>query len=151
MDLKWRVLLAVGFGTYMATLDFNIVSVALPTLSDEFHRSPDTVLWAMLASNLVITGLTLTAGRAGDLFGRKRLYLAGWVIFSVLVFVVGTAQNIEQLIAYRFLQGAGVALAIANGNAIVTDVFPDRERGRALGTIGAIVGAGLMSGRFSAG
>ncbi len=146
MDLKWRVLLAVGFGTYMATLDFNIVSVALPTLSDEFHRSPDTVLWAMLASNLVITGLTLTAGRAGDLFGRKRLYLAGWVIFSVLVFVVGTAQNIEQLIAYRFLQGAGVALAIANGNAIVTDVFPDRERGRALGTIGAIVGAGLMSG-----
>ena len=146
MDLKWRVLIAVGFGTYMATLDFNIVSVALPTLSDEFHRSPDTVLWAMLASNLVITGLTLTAGRAGDLFGRKRLYLAGWIIFTIGLCFVGTAQNIDQLIAYRFFQGAGVALAIANGNAIVTDVFPDSERGRALGTIGAIVGAGLMCG-----
>ena len=146
MELKWRVLLAVGFGTYMATMDFNIVNVAMPTLSKEFDRSPDTVLWATLASNLVVTGLTLTAGRAGDLYGRKRLYVLGWVIFTTGMATAGFAQNIEQLIAFRFFQAIGVALAIANGNAIVTDAFPDNERGRALGTMGAIVGAGLMSG-----
>jgi EmrB/QacA subfamily drug resistance transporter len=146
METKWRVLAAVGFGTYMATMDFNIVNVAMPTLAEEFDRSPDTVLWATLASNLVVTGLTLTAGRAGDLFGRKRLYVIGWLIFSAGMATAGLAQNVEQLIAFRFFQAIGVALAIANGNAIVTDAFPDNERGRALGTMGAIVGAGLMSG-----
>jgi EmrB/QacA subfamily drug resistance transporter len=146
MEMKWRVLMAVGFGTYMATMDFNIVNVAMPTLAEEFDRSPDTVLWATLASNLVVTGLTLTAGRAGDLFGRKRLYVLGWVIFTAGMGIAGAAQSIEQLIAFRFFQAIGVALAIANGNAIVTDAFPSHERGRALGTMGAIVGAGLMSG-----
>ena len=74
---KWRTLIAVGFGTFMATMDFSIVNVALPSFSDEFDRSPDTVVWATLGSSLVVTGLTLTAGRAGDLYGRKRVYLAG--------------------------------------------------------------------------
>jgi EmrB/QacA subfamily drug resistance transporter len=146
METKWRVLAVVGFGTYMATMDFNIVNVAMPTLAKEFDRSPDTVLWATLASNLVVTGLTLTAGRAGDLFGRKRLYVIGWLIFTAGMATAGLAQNVEQLIAFRFFQAIGVALAIANGNAIVTDAFPASERGRALGTMGAIVGAGLMSG-----
>jgi EmrB/QacA subfamily drug resistance transporter len=104
------------------------------------------VLWATLASNLVVTGLTLTAGRAGDLFGRKRLYVLGWLIFTAGMAIAGLAQNVEQLIAFRFFQAIGVALAIANGNAIVTDAFPANERGRALGMMGAIVGAGLMSG-----
>jgi EmrB/QacA subfamily drug resistance transporter len=146
MSYKWRALLAVGFGTYMATMDFNIVNVALPTLSREFDRSPDTVIWATLASNLVVTGLTLTAGRTGDLWGRKRVYITGWVIFTIGMALAGFANSIEQLVAVRFFQAIGVALAIANGNAIVTDAFPDNERGRALGLTGAVVGAGLMSG-----
>jgi len=146
MPYKWRVLLAVCFGTYMATMDFSIVNVALPTFSEEFDRSPDTVVWASLISSLLITGLTLTAGRAGDLYGRKRVYIAGWVTFTAGMATAGFAQGIEQLIAFRALQCVGVALAIANGNAIITDAFPDHERGRALGTVGSVVGAGLMSG-----
>lgn len=146
MSYKWRALIAVCFGTYMATMDFSIVNVGLPRLSREFDQPADTVVWATLISSLVVTGLTLTAGRAGDLFGRKRLYVLGWVIFTVGMAVAGLAQSIEQLIAFRFLQSIGVALAIANGNAIVTAAFPDSERGRALGMTGAVVGAGLMSG-----
>ena len=151
MDYKWRCLIAVCFGTYMATMDFSIVNVALPTLAREFDKSPDTVVWATLASSLMVTGLTLTAGRAGDLFGRKRLYIAGWVIFTIGMGIAGFAQNIEQLIAFRFFQAIGVSLAIANGNALVTEAFPAEERGQALGTTGAVVGAGLMTGPIAGG
>ena len=146
MPYKWRVLIAVCFGTYMATMDFSIVNVALPELSREFGRSPDTVVWATLISNLVVTGLTLTAGRTGDLWGRKRVYVTGWVFFTTGMALAVFAQSIEQLIATRFVQSIGVAMAIANGNAIITAAFPDRERGQALGVVGAVVGAGLMSG-----
>lgn len=146
MEYKWRALLAVCFGTYMATMDFSIVNVALPTLSREFNQPADRVVWATLASSLMITGFTLTAGRTGDLYGRKRIYLAGWMVFTVGMALAGLAQGIGQLVALRLLQSVGVALAIANGNAIVTSAFSDSERGRALGMTGAVVGAGLMSG-----
>jgi len=146
MAYKWRCLIAVCFGTFMATMDFSIVNVALPTLSREFDRSPDTVVWATLISSLVVTGITLTAGRVGDLYGRKRVYITGWMIFTVGMAIAGFAQTIEQLIAFRFFQAIGVSLAMANGNAIVTDAFPPEERGQALGTTGSVVGAGLMSG-----
>ncbi|MGI8926066.1 MAG: MFS transporter [Tepidiformaceae bacterium] len=146
MAYKWRALIAVCFGTYMATMDTSIVNVALPTLSREFNRSPDVVVWAILISNLVVTGLTLTAGRLGDLFGRKRIYVLGWVIFTIGMATAGFAQDITQLIAFRFFQAIGVSLALGNGNAIVAEAFPEHERGTALGTTGAVVGAGLMSG-----
>jgi EmrB/QacA subfamily drug resistance transporter len=146
VDYRWRALVAVGFGTYMATMDFSIVNIALPTLGRAFDSPPDTVVWASLTSSLVVTGLTLTAGRAGDLFGRKRIYVAGWVVFTIGMAVAPFAQSIGQLIALRLVQAVGTALAIANGNAIVTAAFPANQRGRALGTTGAIVGAGLMSG-----
>ncbi len=143
---KWRALIAVCFGSFMATMDVSIVNVALPTLSREFDRTPDVVVWASLTSNLVVTGLTLTAGRMGDLFGRKRIYITGWVIFTIGMATAGFAQNIEQLIALRFFQAIGVAIALGNGNAIVADAFDENERGQALGTTGSVVGAGLMTG-----
>ena len=146
MDYKWRVLIAVCFGSYMATMDFSIVNVALPTLAKEFDKPADTVVWATLASSIMVTGVTLTAGRAGDLWGRKRIYLAGWVIFTIGMALGASAQSIEQLIAFRLFQSLGVAMAIANGNALVTAVFPDHERGRALGMTTSVVGAGLMTG-----
>lgn len=143
---KWRTLIAVGFGTFMSTMDFSIVNVALPTFASVFDRSPDMVVWATLGSSLVVTGLTLTAGRAGDLYGRKRVYLIGWAILTLGLTLASFAQSLEQVIAFRLLQAVGVSLAIANSNAIVTDAFPDHERGRALGMVTSIVGAGLMSG-----
>lgn len=146
MAYKWRCLIAVCFGTFMATMDFSIVNVALPTLSREFDKPPDTVVWVSLSSSLMVTGITLTAGRVGDLYGRKRVYITGWVIFTIGMGIAGFAHSIEQLIAFRFVQAIGVALAIANGNAIVTEAFPPEERGQALGTTGSVVGAGLMSG-----
>ena len=143
---KWRALIAVTFGTYMGTMDFSIINVALPTLSDEFDRPPDTVIWASLIAALVATGLTLTAGRSGDLFGRKRIYLFGWVVFMAGLVLASVAQSIETLIGFRALQAVGVAMVTGNGNAIITAAFPDNERGKALGIVGSVVGAGLMTG-----
>ncbi len=146
MQYKWQALTAVAFGTFMATMDFSIVNVALPELARRFNTTPDTVIWATLIGSLTATGLTLTAGRMGDLYGRKRIYLAGWAIFTIGMGAAGLAQSIGQLIALRAVQSVGVALALGNGNAIVVEAFPGSERGRALGTTGAIVGAGLMTG-----
>jgi EmrB/QacA subfamily drug resistance transporter len=146
MRYKWRVLVAIAFGTYVATMDFSIVNIALPTLSREFNASPDTVIWATLAFSLSATSLTLTAGRAGDLFGRRRVYLTGWLIFTIGMAGVGLAQSIGQLIALRALQATGMSMVVANGSALVVEAFPASERGRALGGTNAAVGAGLTSG-----
>jgi len=130
----------------MATMDTSIVNVALPTLAREFDSSPDNVVWVSLASSLMVTGITLTSGRMGDLYGRKRVYITGWVIFTIGMLAASFAQSLPQLIAMRFFQSLGIALAIANGNALVTEAFPPEQRGQALGTTGSVVGAGLMSG-----
>src|SRR5437762_13509044 len=146
MPYRWRALLAVAFGTFMATMDMSIVIVALPTFAREFHKSPDAVVWISVISSLVTTGLTLTSGRSGDLFGRKRIYIAGWIVFTGGMALASLTQTMEQLIAARFLQAIGLSMALANGNAIVADAFPPNERGWALGTTRAVVGAGIGSG-----
>ena len=146
MDRKWKTLIAIGFGTYMSTLDMSIVNIALPQLSAEFSASPSTVVWLSLVTALFSTGLTLTAGRSGDIFGKKRVYLLGYGIFTVGLAIAPFAQSIVQLIAVRALQAVGGAMALGNSNAIVVDAFPQSERGRALGTTGAVVGAGLTTG-----
>src|SRR5919106_4458053 len=129
MQEKWRIFVAIAFGTYVATMDFSIVNIALPTLSREFDASPHTVIWATLIFSLTATSLTLTAGRVGDLFGRRRVYLTGWLVFTIGMAGVGFAQSIGQLIALRAVQAIGMSMVIANGTAIVVDAFPSTERG----------------------
>ena len=146
MQYKWQVLITVGVGTYLMTMDSSIVNIALPTFARVFHTSPNTALWVSLAFILTTTGLTLTLGRLGDLFGRKRMYVAGFAIFTAGLALAGLAQDLAQLIAVRIFQGCGSAMVLANGTAIITAAFPSHERGRAIGTNSAVVGAGLMSG-----
>src|SRR5688572_8698137 len=99
MPYRWRALIAVAFGTYLATMEFSIVAVALPSLARAFDKSPDTVVWVSLASTLVVTGLTLTSGRSGDVFGRKRVYVVGWTVFTLGMGFASLTQSFEQLIA----------------------------------------------------
>lgn len=146
MPHKWKVLLTVAFGIFIAATDFSVLTIALPHLSEDFQRPPHTVVWVVLGPALLSTALTLSAGRVGDTYGRKRVYLAGWVIFTVATLFAGFSSNIWQLIAARVVQAVGVALSMANGNAIITDVFPEAERARAVGPIGAVVGAGVAAG-----
>jgi EmrB/QacA subfamily drug resistance transporter len=143
---KWLALLTVSIGTFMATLDSSIVNISLPRLSEVFDTEPSVVLWVTVAYLLVSVGLILTVGKIGDLFGRKRVYIIGLTVFTIGLALCWISQSIIQLIMSRVLQAVGASMTAALSNAIVTDVFPDNERGKALGILGAVVSAGLLSG-----
>ena len=143
---KWLVLLTVSIGTYTSTLDTSIVNITLPRLTKVFEIEPSVVLWVPIAFLLVSTGLMLTMGKLGDIFGRKRVHVLGFALFIAGLIFCSLSQNIVQLILARAVQGIGAAMMMALGVAIITAVFPDRERGKALGIWGSVVSAGLLTG-----
>ena len=143
---KWMVLVVAGAGIFMSTLSNGIVNVALPVLTREFDASLVVAQWVVLAYVLCITGLLLPAGRLADMFGRKEVFLGGFVVFAVGAGACAVAPSLSWLVVARVLQGVGGAFVQANSGALVTQVFPARERGRALGLIGSFVSAGALMG-----
>jgi EmrB/QacA subfamily drug resistance transporter len=139
-------MLGVSLGVLMFTLDTSIVNIALPTLVQVFHTSFATIQWVVLSYLLVITTLVLGAARLGDMFGKKMLYLGGLVLFTISSLLCGLAPGVGWLIGFRTLQGLGALMISALGAAIVTEIFPNSERGRALGIIGATVSLGIALG-----
>ena len=143
---KWLVLSAVAMGIFLATIDGSIVNVALPTLSTALGADFATVQWVVLSYLLTITTLLAVVGRLADMYGRKRLYNSGFVVFTVGSLLCGLSPSVGWLIGFRVLQGVGAALILALGLALVTEAFPPQERGRALGIAGSIVSIGIVTG-----
>jgi EmrB/QacA subfamily drug resistance transporter len=143
---KWFVMLAVAMGIFLATIDGSIVNVALPTLTEGLNTDFAVVQWVVLSYLLTVTTLLSIVGRLADMYGRKRLYTAGFVVFTIGSFLCGLAPTAGWLILFRVFQGVGAALILALGVAIVTEAFPPTERGRALGIAGSIVSIGIVSG-----
>jgi EmrB/QacA subfamily drug resistance transporter len=143
---RWYGLIGMGLGIFMFTLDGSIVNVALPTLVSYFGTTFATVQWVVLVYLLIITTLGLGAGRVGDLYGRKRVYLVGLGIFTVASLLCGLSPGVHWLIACRALQGLGAVFVSALGAAIIAQTFPANERGRALGVIGSSVTLGVALG-----
>ena len=143
---KWWVMAAVAMGVFLSTIDGSIVTVALPTLEEELNASFALVQWVIVIYLLVICSLMLGVARLADMIGKKRIYLAGMVIFTLASVLCGAAPSIGFLIAFRALQAIGAAMMQALGTAIVTEAFPDEERGRALGLIGTVVSLGIILG-----
>ena len=143
---RWRVFPALALGTIMATLDISVVNIALPTLSREFRVPLTTIEWVVLAYVVTITGLLLTLGRAADAIGRRRVYGAGLVLFTIASALCAASPGAHALIAARAIQGLGAAMMTSNSTAILISCFPEGERGRALGAFGAMVGVGLALG-----
>ena len=143
---KWLVMAGVGLGIFMSTLDGSIVNISLPTLVDQLHTDLPTIQWVILSYVLVVTSLMLTVARLGDMHGKKGLYTAGLVLFTAGSLLCGLSPNVYWLIGFRALQGLGATMLQALGMAIVTEVFPAKERGRALGLVGTIVSVGIAIG-----
>ena len=143
---KWKVLLVVGSGVFMVTLDSGIANVALPVLTREFGASLTLSQWVILGYVLCITALLLPAGRLADMLGRKEVFLGGFAVFAAASALCGLAPSMELLIAARVLQGLGGALMQANMLALLVQAFPARQRGQALGLNGSVVSVGLLSG-----
>ncbi|MDD2709146.1 MAG: MFS transporter [Verrucomicrobiae bacterium] len=145
-ERRWTILGCVALATLMFTIDSSGVNIALPTLSREFHVRFLMVQWVVLSYLLGITVLLLIAARLGDLFGQKKLYLAGLAVFTLSSLLCGCSPNVGVLIGFRALQGLGGVFMAALGMAIVAKVFPATERGMALGTMGAVVSVGVAIG-----
>jgi EmrB/QacA subfamily drug resistance transporter len=143
---RWWVLLAVGIGTFMSALDGSVVNTVLPLLREELHTSVAGIEWVTTVYLLVVCGLLLGFGRAGDLYGQKRLYVAGFVVFVIGSALCGQAPTARSLIVRRALQGVGAAMLFANSPAILTKAFPASQRGRALGAQGTMTYLGLTVG-----
>ncbi|MBV7328302.1 DHA2 family efflux MFS transporter permease subunit [Chloroflexi bacterium TSY] len=143
---KWYVMLAIGLSLFLETIDTSIVNVALPTLVRTFAVDFSIVQWVVLAFVLTQATLMLVVGRLGDMVGKKRIFIAGLFVASIGSILCGLAPGIWWLIAFRVMQGIGVAMAMALGMGIVTEAFPAAERGLALGTIGGIVSVGIVIG-----
>jgi len=145
-NYRWYVLATVGIGTFMATLDGSIVNVALPTLSGQLHSNLSTLQWVVTAYLLTITSLLPVFGRLSDLVGRKKVFGLGFLVFILGSALCGLAQNIWFLVGTRILQAVGAAMLMSNSAAIITAIFPPRERGRALGLTGTVVALGSLTG-----
>ena len=143
---KWLIMVGVSIGTFMAVVDGSIVNIALPTIEKDLGAPFSTVQWVVLAYMLTLVTLLLTVGRLGDMFGKKRLYLAGYAIFTIGSLLCGISPSIGFLIFSRVIQALGSVMLMALGTAIITEAFPPSERGKALGISGLIVSVGGISG-----
>lgn len=143
---KWYIMASVSMGTFLATIDSSIVNVALPTLVRDLSTEFATVQWVVLAYLLTLSSLLLSTGRLADMIGKKMIYLLGFIIFTLGSLLCGLAQGIYSLIIFRVVQAIGATMILALGMAIVTESFPPRERGMALGITGTMVSIGIVVG-----
>jgi len=130
----------------LATINSGTLIIALPDLERSLHTTLLQLVWVILVYMIVSTVLVLTAGRLSDLFGRKYAYVLGFLVFSAASLGAGFAADGTQLIGWRILQGIGGAFLFANAAALVTDVFPKKELGLAMGTNTMVAAVGLVIG-----
>jgi EmrB/QacA subfamily drug resistance transporter len=142
----WLVLSVLCLGFFMILLDTTIVNIGIPAMSDSLHASLSDILWILNAYILVYAVLLITAGRLGDLYGPKQLFMVGLVIFTAASVACGFAQNADQLIIFRILQGLGGALLTPQTLSVITVIFPPDRRGAAFGIWGAVAGVATLAG-----
>lgn len=139
-------------GMLMIVLDGSIVTVALPAIQDDLHFSPADLTWTVNAYLIAFGGLLLLAGRLGDLIGRKRVFVAGLVLFTAASLLCALATGQGTLIAARFLQGVGGAMASSVSLGMIVTLFPEPgERGRAIGAFSFVGAAGASIGQVLGG
>jgi EmrB/QacA subfamily drug resistance transporter len=143
---RWWALGAMCFALFMIMLDNTVVNVALPSIQRSLHASTSSLEWTVNAYTLSFAVLLVTGGRLGDLFGRRRIFLAGVVIFAASSGAIGFSPNDTWLVGWRAVQGAGAALMMPATLSIITNAFPPSERGKAIGTWAGVSAMALAIG-----
>src|SRR6059036_1850494 len=140
---RWIALAVIVAAQFMVVLDVAIVNVALPSIKNDLGFSQESLQWVITAYAIIFGGVLLLGGRLADLLGRRRLFVAGLVLFTVSSLLDGLAWSDGSLIAFRALQGLGAAMLSPAALSILTTTFEEgRERNRALGIWGAVAGSG---------
>lgn len=142
----WLVLFTLCLGFFMILLDTTIVNIAIPQISLHLDAALSDILWILNAYILVYAVLLITAGRLGDLYGPKQLFVVGLVIFTLSSAACGLAQSPQQLIIFRIIQGLGGALLTPQTLSVLTMIFPPEKRGAAFGIWGAVAGVATIAG-----
>jgi EmrB/QacA subfamily drug resistance transporter len=142
----WTTLILVGLAQFMVTLDITVVNVALPSIDDDLAFPAGDLQWVITAYVLFTGGLLLLGGRANDLFGRRRLFVAGLSIFTLASLASGLAPSPEALVVARAVQGLGAAMLSPAALAIATTYYSGTQRTTALAAWGAIGSAGAAAG-----
>ncbi|HUI88991.1 MAG TPA: MFS transporter [Anaerolineales bacterium] len=143
---KWIVLSVTTIGALMASIDSTIVILGLPEMMVKLHADLISMIWVIMGYILVSTVFLLTFGRVADILGRVRMYNLGFVVFTVGSALCGFSNTATELIIFRLVQGSGAAMMVVNSVALITEVFPPNQRGRALGlnaitfSIGGVAG-----------
>jgi len=147
MEYKWRVLTNTTVATLMSAIDGNIVLISLPTIGRELPgTNASLLLWILLGYSLVTAVVLLNFGRLSDIFGRVRLYVLGFAVFTAGSALCGFSQTGLELVVFRLVQAVGAGFLFSNSAAIITDAFPPNERGRALGVNQVSIVAGAIAG-----
>jgi EmrB/QacA subfamily drug resistance transporter len=143
---KWWALSCTSLGMLLAATNSGTLIIALPALERSLHTSLLALVWVILAYLIAATVLVLMAGRLSDLFGRKRAYVGGFLVFALASLGAGFSTDATILICWRVLQGIGSAFLFANAAALVTDAFPKGQLGLAMGANTMVAAVGLVLG-----
>jgi EmrB/QacA subfamily drug resistance transporter len=143
---KWWTLGAMCFALFMIMLDNTVVNVALPSIQRSLHTTLSNLEWTINAYTLTFGVLLVTGGRMGDIFGRRRMFLFGVVLFAAASAAIGLAPSDALLIAGRAIQGIGAAFMMPGTLSIISNTFPPHERGRAIGTWAGVSALALALG-----
>ena len=146
LEYKWSALSCTSLGALIATINGGALIIALPELARELHAELFSLVWVILGYMLAQTALVLMVGRFADMVGRKKLYVAGFAIFTLVSLIAGFSTAVGQLIAARIFMGAAGAFMMANSGVIVTDAFPRKELGQALGVNQMVAAVGSILG-----
>jgi EmrB/QacA subfamily drug resistance transporter len=145
-DNDWVILGTLSLGFFMTLVDLTIVNVAIPQMSVHLHASLAGIDWVINAYIIVLASGLLTAGRLGDLVGRRTMFLAGVAVFTLSSVACGLSGSVGELIAARAVQGLGAAMLLPQTMAIIIATFAPHRRGTALGIWGAVAGVATIAG-----
>ncbi len=143
---KWLVLFNVGLGTLMTTISAGVTNTALPFIAADFNVQLEIVQWVVSAYLLVIASILPIFGKAADIKGRKIIYRTGLLIFTIGSILCSFSASALMLIIFRIIQALGASMTMANTLAIISSVFPETERGQALGISNTVVAIGTLIG-----
>ncbi len=150
-ERRWLILIVLCFSLLVIVLDNSILNVALPTIQRELHASTSELQWMVDSYTLVFAGLLLTAGSLGDRFGRLPALQFGFIVFGIGSVLSAVSGSAGELIGFRAFMGIGGAFIMPATLSIITNVFPARERGRAIGVWAATAGVAVALGPLTGG
>ncbi|MDP4179870.1 MAG: MFS transporter [Bacillota bacterium] len=146
IDYKWIALSCTTLGALFSVLSGSTLIIALPAIMKDLHASMNIIMWTVMIYMLSLTILVPCIGRVADMIGRKKLYISGFIIFTLSSVLCGFCETGLQLLIFRFVQSIGGALLVANSTPIVADAFPKNELGKAMGINGMVISVASVIG-----